>query len=84
MNFGPASVLFYPILCVVVLKLVEGAGKGLSKSVHFVIIVALSFVCQGAPLPTAMLNSGVAFLVVLLSTLPRPSRRVRVTVPVPT
>jgi hypothetical protein len=74
MNFGSVSVLFYPILCVALLKLVDGAAAGLSKGVQFVIILALTFVFQGVPIPTALLTSGVAFLLILLPTLPRPRR----------
>jgi hypothetical protein len=80
MNFGAASVLFYPILCVFLLKLVEGAVEGLSTSVHFMVIVVSFFVFESVPIPTALATSGVGTIVVLLSTLPRPSRRVPVSV----
>jgi hypothetical protein len=72
MNFGAASVAVYPVLCVLVLKLVEGSARGLPMGVNVVLIGALTFVLQGVPIPTALLTSGVAFLIVLLSTLPRP------------
>lgn len=72
-NFGPASVLFYPILTVFLLKLFEGASKGLQRSVQFMVIVVLTIVLESAPLLTAMLTSGLAVLVLLLTTLPRPT-----------
>jgi hypothetical protein len=75
MNFGAVSVLFYPLLVVFVLKLVEGAAEGLSASVRLVLTVALSFIFLGLPLPTALLSAGVGVLVILLSTLPRPNRK---------
>lgn len=75
MNFGAVSVLFYPVLCVFLLKLVEGSAKDLPTSVHFMIIVACTFVFQGVPIPTALLTSGVGTLILLLSTLPRPKSR---------
>lgn len=71
MNFGAVSVLFYPIACVVVLKILEGAAKGLSASVQFILVVSLSFVFLGLPLPTAVLSAGVGALILLLHTLPR-------------
>lgn len=83
MNFGAASVLFYPVLCVAVLKLLEGAASGLSKSVQFVVILVAAFVIQGVPLPTAMLNSGLGFLIILLPTLPRPGNGAAPAAPVP-
>jgi hypothetical protein len=54
MNFGAASVLFYPVLCVFLLKLVEGAVEGLSTSVHFMVIVVSTFVFESVPIPTAL------------------------------
>ena len=74
MNFGAISVLFYPVISVVILKLMEGAARGLSASVRLMITVALSFVMLGLPLPTALLSAGVAALVLLLPTLPRAAR----------
>jgi len=71
MNFGAVSVLFYPVLLVVVLKLVEGAARGLSSSVHFILAITLSFVLLGLPLPTAILSAGIGLLVILLPSLPR-------------
>ena len=71
MNFGAVSVLFYPVILVVVLKLVEGAARGLSSSVQFILAVTLAFVLLGLPLPTAILTAGIALLVLLLPTLPR-------------
>lgn len=71
MNFGAPSVLFYPVLAVFVLKLVEGAAKGLSSSVRFLLVLSLAFVFLGVPLPTALLTAGTGILVLLLPTLPR-------------
>jgi hypothetical protein len=71
MNFGAAGVLAYPVVAVFLLKLVEGASKELSSSVQFMLMITLSFVFLGLPLPTAFLSAGVGVLVVLLSTLPR-------------
>jgi hypothetical protein len=71
MNFGAASVAFYPLLAVFLLKLVEGAAEGLSASVKFMLLMSLAFVFLGVPLPTAVLSSGVGALLFLLPTLPR-------------
>jgi hypothetical protein len=71
MNFGTVSVLFYPLLLVLVLKMAEGASEGLPGSLRLVIMVAMSFVLLGLPLPTALLSAGIALFVVLLPTLPR-------------
>jgi hypothetical protein len=81
MNFGAASVFFYPVLAVFLLKLMEGASKGLPSNVQFMIVMSLSFVLLGLPLPTAILSAGVGLLVVLLGTLPRRSRHLAVSVP---
>jgi hypothetical protein len=74
MNFGAASVLVYPVVTVFLLKLVEGAANGLSSSVQFMLMMSLSFVFLGLPLPTAFLSAGVGVLMILLSTLPRQNR----------
>lgn len=71
MNFGAPSVLFYPIITVVVLKLMEGAARGLSSNVRLMLTITLSFVMLNLPLPTALLSAGMAVMVVLLATLPR-------------
>jgi hypothetical protein len=71
MNFGTAGIFFYPVLTVLILKMVEGAAEGLSSSVRFVLLMSISFVVVGIPLPTAMVTSGIGALILLLSTLPR-------------
>lgn len=71
MNFGAASVLFYPVLAVFVMKLIEGAATGLSSGVQFTVVVSVSFVFLGLPLPTAILTAGIGGLVILLALLPR-------------
>jgi hypothetical protein len=76
MNFGGTSVLYYPVLCVALVKLVEGAAHGLAASVRFVVVLVLSFVLQGVPLPTAILSSGIGMLILLLPMLPRQQRSV--------
>jgi len=74
MNFGAVSVLFYPVLSVALLKVIEGAARDLPSGVQFMLAVSLSFVYIGLPLPTAILSAGVGILVILLPTLPRRSR----------
>lgn len=71
MNFGSYSVLFFPVICVVLLKALEGAVEGLSSSVRFIVLVSLSFVFIGLPLTTAVLSAGVGVLLMLLPTMPR-------------
>lgn len=71
MNFGAVSVLFYPVLFVVLMKLLEGAAAGLSSGVQFMIVMSMAFVLLSVPLPTAVLTSGAGLLILLLSTMPR-------------
>lgn len=71
LNFGGASVIVFPLLCVLLLKMLESAAQGLSSGVRFIMVVCLSFVFLGLPLSTAFLSAGVAVLLLLLPTLPR-------------
>lgn len=71
LNFGAVSVLFFPVICVLLLKMLESAVEGLSSSVRFTVVVSLSFVFLNLPLTTAILSAGVGVVLVLLPTMPR-------------
>lgn len=71
LNFGPAGVIFFPAIVVLILKSLEGAAKGLSPKILFIVNTAVSFVLLGVPFTTALLTSGIFVMIVFLYTLPR-------------
>ena len=71
LNFGPSSVLFFPVICVAIMKTLESAAEGLSSSVRFMIVASFSLVFLSLPLTTTMLSAGVGLVIILLPTLPR-------------
>lgn len=71
MNFGLIGVLIFPIIIVLILKILDGATKGLSQRILFIVTSSISFVLLGLPFTTALFSAGIVVLIIFLYTLPR-------------
>lgn len=71
MNLGLVGILIYPIILTLLLRVIEGATTGLSPRIMFVVVIYVAFVLLGMTLTSALLTSGLLFLVPLLYSLPR-------------
>lgn len=71
MNLGLIGVLIYPFIITLFLRVLDGACVGLPRRVTFVVAVYAAFVLLGMTLTSALLTSGLLFLILLLYTLPR-------------
>lgn len=71
MNFGIAGVLIFPAVVAFLLRIIDGASIGLSERLFFVIVIYVGFVLLGMTLTSALLTSGLLFLVFFLYSLPR-------------
>jgi hypothetical protein len=74
MNLGVIGVLIYPLLLATFLRILDGAVEGLSKRILFVITVYVGFVLLGMTFTSALLTSGLIFLIFLLYSMPRETR----------
>lgn len=82
-NLGVIGVVLYPFIIVGYLRLLDGSIYGLPQRMIFVVSVYVAFVLLGMTLTSALITSGLLFLVLLLYSIPRGSvtRTVRATVP---
>lgn len=71
MNFGAIGVFYFPLILIFIVKLIEGASKGLNERILFIITSSVSFVLLGIPFTTALFSSGILLLIIFLSFLPR-------------
>jgi hypothetical protein len=71
LNFGAIGVLFFPVILVIILKVLEGSAKGLDPRILFIITTSVSFVLLSIPFTTALLSSGIFLLIIFLYSLPR-------------
>ncbi len=71
MNLGSVGVLFFPILLICVVKLIEGATRELDPRMFFIIISCVSFVFLGMTLTTALFSSGLLLIIIFLNLLPK-------------
>ncbi len=71
MNFGLIGVLIFPIIVVLILKILDGATKGLSQRILFIVTSSISFVFLGLPFTTALFSAGIVVLIIFLYTLPK-------------
>lgn len=71
LNFGTIGVFTFPIIVVLILKLIEGASKNLNPKILFIITTSVCFVLLGVPFTQALLTSGILLLILVLYTLPR-------------
>lgn len=71
MNLGYLGVLVFPILLIIVVKLIEGATLGLDRRLFFIIITSVSFILLGMTLTSALLSSGILLMIIFLNLLPR-------------
>jgi hypothetical protein len=63
-NFGSAGVLIYPLLLVLISKVLEGSSRGVDNRVALIAGVAVSFVFLSVPLTQALVNCGLVVLAV--------------------
>lgn len=71
-NLGGIGALIYPVLIAGFLRCLDGSAQGLPARVMFSIVIYVAFVLLGMTLTSALLTSGLIFLVLLLYSLPRP------------
>ncbi|MAV83194.1 MAG: hypothetical protein CMI90_07020 [Pelagibacteraceae bacterium] len=71
MNLGYIGAFIFPILLIMVLKLLDGASKGLAPSVLFMTTICLSFLFLNLNLTIALITGGVIFMIPILYSLPR-------------
>lgn len=74
MNLGGVGMLIFPPLITLYLRILDGSVEGLDPRILFVITLYVSFVLLGMTLTSALLTSGLIFVVFLLYSLPRLSR----------
>jgi len=72
-NFGSIGVIIFPIILVVILKILDGSVIGLNQRFLFIIIISTSFVLIGLPFSTALFSAGLIPLIVFLNSLNRES-----------
>lgn len=70
-NFGIIGVVIFPIIVVVILKILDGSVFGLSEKFLFIITISTSFVLLGLPFSQVLFSAGIIPLVLLLYTIPR-------------
>lgn len=73
MNLGAVGILIFPPILALFLRILDGSVRGLPERTLFVITVYVGFVLLGMTLTSALLTSGLIFLVFLLYSLPRAS-----------
>lgn len=71
MNLGILGVIIFPPFIATYLRILDGAVYGLSQRIFFVVTVYVSFVLLGMTFTSALLTSGLIFLVFLLYSMPR-------------
>jgi hypothetical protein len=71
MNMGIIGVFIFPVLIAFFLRLIDGAVSGISERIMFVIFIYVSFVLLGMTLTSALLTSGLLFLIPFLYSIPR-------------
>ena len=72
-NFGDIGVFIFPIIVVVILKILDGSVSGLNERFLFIIIISVSFILNSLPFSTALITAGIIPLIVFLSSLKRKS-----------
>jgi hypothetical protein len=73
MNLGVIGVLVFPPILALFLRVLDGSVIGLPQRILFVVTVYVGFVLLGMTFTSALLTSGLIFLVLLLYSLPRRS-----------
>ena len=71
MNLGYIGVFIFPLLLNLVLKVLDGASKGLEPSVIFMLTICLSFVFLNLNLTIALMTGGIILMIPILYSLPR-------------
>ena len=72
-NFGIVGVITFPVLVVILMKLLDGSVKGLNERFLFIIVISVSFILNNLPFSTALFSAGLGALIVYLNLLKRES-----------
>lgn len=72
-NFGAIGVIIFPIIVVLILKILDGSASGLNQRFLFIIIISVSFILNNLPFSTAIVSAGIIPLIVFLYSLKRKS-----------
>lgn len=70
-NLGFIGILVFPFFLVVILKLLEGASKGLSPNLLFSITLSVFMSLLSLPLTVSLFSSGIIIMIIFLYSLPR-------------
>lgn len=68
-NFGIIGVFIFPIIVVVILKILDSSVSGLNQRFLFIIIISVSFVFNNLPFSTALISAGIIPLIFYLNSL---------------
>lgn len=72
-NFGILGIILFPIILVLILKLLDAAAKDLSSKIMFMIVITITFILLNLPFTTGLISAGVLPLIFLLYFIPRKS-----------
>ncbi len=75
MNLGYLGTIIFPILVILVLKLLDGATQNLPLSVIFIVIVTTSFMLLNLNLSIALISGGLLLILFTLYSLPRQEQK---------
>jgi hypothetical protein len=70
-NLGAVGIFIYPVLIAAFLRLLDGAAEGIFKPILFSVVIFVAFVLLGMTLTSALITSGLTFLIFLLYSMPR-------------
>ena len=71
MNLGLFGILIFPIITIVILKLLDGATKNLATSVSFIVTATVSFLLLNLNISIAVISGGLLAMIIILYCLPR-------------
>lgn len=70
-NLGPVGMIIFPIILVLILKVIERSTKGLDERLLFIITVVTSMNLISLPFSTALLSGGLFLMIIFLHSIPR-------------
>lgn len=70
-NFGVIGIILFPIILVVILKLLDAAVKDLNGKIKFMIVITITFILLNLPITTGLISAGVLPLIFILYFIPR-------------
>lgn len=70
-NFGLLGIILFPIVLIVILKIIEYAAKNLSYKINFILVITITFILINLPFTTALVTAGIIPLIFILYFMPR-------------